>query len=863
LAGAPERLELPTDFPRPAILQHRGGEIRFLLDAALVGRVQKLARSSDATLFMVLLATFTLLTQRASGQNDISVGIPIANRPDQRLERVVGLFLNTLVLRTRVEPCGTFRDLLAEVRRTALAAYGKGSVPFGALVERLQPQRSLSHNPLFQVMLNLVNTRNATIELEGLRVTQLGNPQGMLAKFDLSLSLATAPDGTLDGRLEYNAELFLPETAAFLAECFVTLLSEAVARPDAPLPDLSCLGARPAARVAAAERVPLPARPVEFGTVEQSIPQRFAEQVRRFGERIAVQAGVVALSYRQLAAAAYRVAGAVALAAHAPQIGLLLPHDERMCIGILGTLAAGRSYVALDPAHPEERLAFILDDVGADLILCSADLVELAGRLTGSGRTVLPLDQLMLDPATLPSAPAPDAVAYILYTSGSTGRPKGVVQSHRNVLHFIREYTEALRIGPDDRLLQLASYAFDAAVMDMFGALLNGATLCPISPRARTMGEIGAVIAAERITIIHATPTVFRQLLAEDWIAPASVRLVVLGGETVRREDVLAFRSRFGPECVLVNGYGPTESTVTLQHFVAAGTELPRASVPVGRPVGGTDVALVDERGNEADLFGEIVIRSPYVALGYWRQASSSTFSDDPTRPGRRRYRSGDLARLLPDGALEFVGRRDGQVKLRGVRIELGEIEAVLRSHAAVGEAAVIVCPAERGEDRLVAYVSGDSTAAELKAYLARKLPSYMVPSAIVPVPALPLTVGGKLDRRALPAPAPEVYGNRPPVSPAETVLAEIWSELLGAPVTDVDTHFFDAGGHSLMAMQVVARVRERLGVALGLREVFEHARLGELARVVEGSLRGAALPELRPLPAGAAPVLSFAQQRL
>ncbi|MGE0862777.1 MAG: non-ribosomal peptide synthase/polyketide synthase, partial [Vicinamibacterales bacterium] len=874
LRDIPERLELPTDFPRTSKLQHRGGEAHVSIDAELVSRLDALARAEGGTLFMGLLAAFSVLLYRASAQKDICVGTPVAYRPALELENVAGLFLNTLVVRTRIAAGASFRDVLGVVRQGALGAYANQDVPFEYLVEQLQPHRTLSHAPLFQVMLNLVNTRSEPVRLDGLEVAQVSAPLGLLSKYDLSLSFAVLEDGGLDGRLEYNADLFAGETIEFLAECFMDLLRQVVERPAAPLAALSLPGVEARIRAGAA-RMPAPNRPrVDFGSIEQSIPARFAEQVRARPDAVAVRTHSAALTYRELDQRARRVAAAIMQRGAAGVVALLLPHDASMAVGILGALQAGRMYVPLDASHPVERLMQIAADAEVSALVSCAALDPLARQIAGASCALIDADNPGADPATDLPAVSPDSLAYVLYTSGSTGTPKGVVQNHRNVLHFIREYTERLRIDAGDRLLQVASYAFDAAVMDLFGALLNGATLFPVDLKRQTAREACDWIADEAITIYHSTPTVFRLLTEGLQRDLPSVGLVVLGGEAVAGADFESFRNRFSAECLFINGLGPTESTVTLQMFLDRNARLAGNSVPVGYPVANTGILLVDADCEPTELCGEIVIRSPHVALGYWRRESPE-FSDDPQHPGYRLYRTGDLARLLPDGSLEALGRRDGQVKLRGFRIELGEIESALRRHASVREAAVVLWAPEgawgsglgtskEGEPIIAAYVVSDAAPGELKAWLRETLPDYMVPAAIVPLAQLPITANGKLDRRSLPAPVADVIPGDAAglVTDAEQALAELWADVLARPVTDRTANFFDLGGHSLVAARLVARIRERLGVEAPLRLVFEQPVLHEQAAAIEQYRTGAVRPPIVHVP-NAPVTLTAAQQRL
>jgi amino acid adenylation domain-containing protein len=875
LADAPERLELPTDFPRPSVQQHRGGEVCFELPCPLADSLQSLAQTCDGTFFMVLVAAFNVLLHRFSGQRDICLGTPVANRPYDSLSGIVGLFLNTVVLRSQVPVGASFRGLMEGVRRTTLEALAHQEVPFETLVEHLQPNRNLNHHPLFQVFINLANTREETTRLEGLDIDTLSVTEEHASKFDLSLSLTKTASKTWSGRFEYDASLFSEETIRFLSECYLTLLERVVLSPDVPLADLSVLGARFTQRVSASPKLRPTALPSGFGTIEQSIPERFSAQVAQFPDHVAVLTPTQRLTYSELDHAARTVAAALQTLPETPRIGVLCPHDSSMIVGLLGVLMTGRAYIPLDPAQPANRLSYILEDTEVSIIVASKSLRPLAETLAGTSRTVVELEALTHAPLQELPKVSPDAVAYVLYTSGSTGRPKGVVQTHRNVLHFMREYTQNLAIRPEDRLIQVASYAFDAGVMDIFGALFNGATLCPVDLRKMTPQEAFEWMDDSKISILHVTPTVYRLLvssLGEDTHSRvAAIRLVVLGGEPVLRGDFEAFRKHFRRDCFFVNGLGPTESTVTLQHFLDGSGTVSRPSVPVGYPVGGTEIFLCHEDGEKSELFGEIVIRSAHVALGYWGQQSPS-FQDDPLQPEQRLYRTGDLGRLLPDGTLESLGRRDGQIKLRGFRIELGEIEAVLRQFAGVAEVAVALVQNEKvpgAEPKLCAYVRGEFKLEELQAYTRKNLPDYMNPAALVPMATFPMTVNGKLDRKALPIPAftEETASSALVGTESERLLSTLWADILRGGPYAPEAHFFQVGGHSLLATRLLSKIRQSFEVELPLVALFEHPVLRDQARVVDTTRRGSALAPITP--AKSAPTdsqtlpLSASQERL
>ncbi len=687
LAGAPPVLDLLTDRPRAPRQTSPGACESGLLSVGLSAQLKALSRREGVTPFMTLLAAFFTLLSRHTGQTDLVVGSPIANRTRVELESLIGLMMNTLVLRADLSGNPTFRELLARVGRSCVEAYAHQEMPFEKLLEELNPERTLSHSPLFQVLVTLQNAPAVAPRLEGLSVTPLP-VEVETSKFDLAVYFDDSAE-QISTSLHYNTDLFEASTVRWMLGHFHALLAGIVSDPDRPLSRLPIL--------AEADRKALPAPSHEIGPtvsflefpkeeIEQSITARFEQQAQRNPSRIAVRTATNTWTYERLAREAERVARSVVeLAGSGPhRIGLLFEQDASMLAAILGSLQAGKTYVPLDPSYPAERLAYMVQDSGATLILTNDRNLPLAASL-GEGRcAVASLDRLRPKiPASAAAAPTgPETVAYILYTSGSAGQPKGVVQNHGNVLHFIRAYTNRLRLQPDDRMSLLASYSFDAAVMDIFGALLNGATLCLWNFKAQGVAGLASWLAKEEITVLHAVPTVFRAFggsLNAGQQFP-KVRLVVLGGEEVHRGDVELYRRHFSRDCRLINGLGPTESTVALQYVLDHRTALPRNTVPVGYPVDDTEILLLDAEGRPTELRGEIAIRSAHVALGYWGkpEMTQAAFLPDPEGGARRLYRTGDLGRRLPDGAIEFLGRKDFRVKVRGHRIELREIEETL-----------------------------------------------------------------------------------------------------------------------------------------------------------------------------------------
>ncbi|MGJ7609270.1 amino acid adenylation domain-containing protein [Variovorax sp. LT1R20] len=846
LAGLPEQLELPTDRPRPAVSSHAGAAEIFRFDADLHRGLQTLAREGQASLFMVLQAGLAALFTRMGAGTDIALGSPIAGRTDEALDDLVGFFLNTLVLRTDTSGNPSFRELLARVRETDLSAYEHQDLPFERLVEVLNPQRSMARHPLFQVSLVFQNNARTSFSLPGLQVgTQ---PIDMSsAKYDLSFTLWEQFDTAgkaqgLTGRLDYATDLFDRATVRWMLHHFEALLRCVAANPatalfQIPLPNDA------AAEAASAATLPRPTQaftPIAREEIEQTLTHRFEAQVRRSPSAVAITHEGTAWTYEALDRKANGIAATLrrTLRPGAGRVLLLFGHGPEMVAAMLGVLKAGRSYVPLDPLHPAERLRFIAADSEGQVLLCEPGFNELAASVCDAGHIPV-LDQSQIAPADSASDAErhPGSETYVLYTSGTTGQPKGVVQVDRNVLHFIAAYTNALHLDASDRLTLFSSYGFDASVMDIYGALLNGAALAIHDLRQVEFEQLHGWLEAERITVWHSTPTVFR-LAAGGFQGrkSSSTRLIVLGGEEAAPSDLALLADNFGPDCLLVNGYGPTESTVTAQFFAHARSQVQGTRLPIGHTVEATRIVLLDPQGQPTDLFGELAICSRHVARGYLKrpELNAERFVADPSgAPDSHMYRTGDLARWRPDGMLEFLGRADQQVKIRGFRIEPGEIEAVLLRQPGVAQAAVVAREDQPGHRQLVGYaVAKDAEVLDahaLRAALSGYLPDYMVPAAVVVLDALPLTPNGKLDRRALPAPDLTPRNIRAPRTPQEEVLVTLFAEILGLARVGIDDNFFELGGHSLLATKLVSRVRSALGVELAIRALFEAPTIAQL----------------------------------
>jgi amino acid adenylation domain-containing protein len=882
LAGAPTLLELPSDRPRPAVRSHRGGLHHFRLPAALAEELNALARREGATLYMVLLATYQVLLGKYSRQDDVVVGSPIAGRTRPELEGLVGFFVNTIAVRGDLSGDPTFRALLGRVREGMLGAFAHQEVPFEKLVEELAPERSLSHNPLFQTLFVLQNaSAGEGLCLAGLRVEPV-SPEGLTSKFDLSLVLWEGGDG-VGGAMEYAADLFKAETIERMAGHFRVLL-EALARdPELRLSALPLLEDEERARVlgswsGAGESFP----------VDGTLHGRFEARAAQHPAAIALTFDGEPVSYGALNARANRLARRLRTLGVGPEsrVGLCVERSADLVAGVLAILKAGGAYVPLDPAYPAERLAYMAADSGVRVVLAQA---HLADRVPAEGVRIVELeaDLSAESGADLCLAADPAQLAYVIYTSGSTGRPKGVGVTHANVLRLFAATDAWFGFGADDVWTLFHSYAFDFSVWELWGALLYGGRLVVVPWEvSRDPESFRTLLARERVTVLNQTPSAFRQLIQADLAAgmPAeeqSLRCVVFGGEALERGSLREWVQKHGADRPrLINMYGITETTVhvTYHPLTAAELHAPGLGSGVGVPIPDLRAYVLDAYGQPLPVGvpGELCVGGAGPARGYLGRPAltAQRFVPDALsgEAGARLYCSGDLARWTADGTLEYLGRIDQQVKVRGFRIELGEIESVLAAQPGVAEAAVIV--RGTGEDvALAAYVvpAGEGVdAAALREALKQHLPEYMVPGAFVTMERLPLTSNGKLDHAALPD--PESAGTAradesdAPRTPTEELLAGIWAEVLKTGRVGALDDFFELGGHSLRATQVMARVQEAFGVAVPVRALFEHPTVRALADAIDAArLEGSApvLPPVVPVGTDGPLPLSFAQQRL
>jgi amino acid adenylation domain-containing protein len=870
-------LELPLDQPR----RRGAGAPRGRRDSFRVAlappALAAFGRRCGATLFMALLAVFKTLLLRYSGQSDIVVGSPIANRRHGELEGLIGFFVNSLVLRTDLGGNPTMFEACARVRETALGAYAHQDLPFERLVEELQPERRAGENPLFQVVFAVENAPRARPALAGLELSAVELPT-YVAKFDLFFDVWERADGC-ECVLEYNADLFAAASIARLAGHYGALLAAAAARPEARLAELPLLAAAELHQLLVEANDTLADYPRDA-----TIPELFAAVVRRQPEAVAVEQGETRLTYRELDRHANRLAWRLRRAGVGPEVlvGICLERSPDLAVALLAILKAGGAYVPLDPSHPRARLALLLADTRLPVLLTEEPLLP---RLPVHAATVILLDaerRRLAGESALPAASGagPLHLAYVTYTSGSTGRPKGVAIPHRGVLRLARGGGFA-RLGSGETHLLFAPLAFDASTFEIWGCLLNGGRLVVAPSGPLAIPELAGLVAAAGVTTLWLTASLFNQLRDSDLEGLGGLRQLLAGGDVLAPAQVRMVAGRLAG-CRVINGYGPTESTTFAACFPVAGPPAPAGAVPLGRPIGNTQVLLLDAALSPVPpgAPGDLYIGGDGLARGYLNrpELTAERFLPHPfpAQPGERLYCSGDRARRRPGGLLDFLGRRDGQVKIRGHRVEPGETEEALRGHPQVAAAAVVAVG--EGERQLVAYVAGMAEWGALREWLAARLPDYMVPALWVRLGELPLSPNGKVDRRALAArglPAAQSAAasaggaEGEPAAPRgeiEELLAELFAEGLGRGRVGREESFFELGGHSLLATRLVSRVREACGVELTLRALFAAPTPAALASAVTAGLGGAAAPE-RITPAarqaGGAVPLSFAQQRL
>ncbi|HYK02057.1 MAG TPA: amino acid adenylation domain-containing protein, partial [Thermoanaerobaculia bacterium] len=873
LAGVPQSLDLPADHPRPSVRSFAGAARGFALDAQLTGQLKRLAEQQGGTLYMVLLAAFKVLLHRYTGQNDICVGTPIANRQYGETDGLIGMFINTLALRSQVDAADSFAGLLTKVKTTCLEAYENQDAPFEKVVDLVCAQRNLAISPLFQVMVILQNTDMGGAVDDRIQLYPLDTD---VSKFDLTAEFTETPEG-LAGALRYSTALYEPETIDRLVGHFTSLCRAIAIAPGAEIGALEYISAPETHQLVSANN----ATQAEY-PADKCLHQLFAEQVALHPDRPAVVFGDQQLTYQELYDKSRDVAAYLRSLGVGPDslVGLFTERSLEMVVGLMGILQAGGAYVPLDPDYPAERLQYMLEDAAPAVVLTQE---RLKAGLPASPASVIALDSdwsaIAQHARTTPHESLDDVtsanLAYVIYTSGSTGVPKGVMIRHTGVVNLWNALENAVYESRSDwtRVSVNASFSFDSSVKQ-FVQLLSGRTLVLIPQDVRQdAGALLEFISHHQVDVLDCTPSQLVALTGAGMFG--STRHIpkgfLVGGEAI---DAALWRSLVQrPEAVFYNVYGPTECTVDATVArIAAERPFPH----IGRPVANTQIYILDSHRRlvPSGVCGELCVGGAGVARGYLNrpELTAERFIADPFGgdPHRRLYTTGDLGRWRPDGTIEYLGRNDQQVKLRGQRIELGEIEAQLARHAGVQEAVVITREDEPGEKRLVAYVTSTGAALgpeELRSHLLSRVPQYMVPAAFVELEALPLTPNGKVDRKALPRPEAEAYAHKeyePPQGRIEESLALIWQQLLHIERVGRNDDFFELGGHSLLATQLISRIRTRFDVGLPLKALFEGGSVAQLAALIAKGAKND-IPPIRPVDRSELDrlPLSFAQERL
>ncbi|GAX34041.1 non-ribosomal peptide synthetase [Nodularia sp. NIES-3585] len=847
LADAPPLLELPTDRPRPAVQTFRGGCFSFGLDTKLTASLQELSHKSGTTLFMTLMAAYATLLSRYSGQSDILLGTPIASRNHQELEGLIGFFVNTLVMRTRLEANPSFSDLLIQVRSVCMDAYANQEVPFEQIVEALQIERSLSHSPLFQVMFALQNTPMEQLQTPELAISPL-NLDNVNAKFDLTLQMwetNTEQGNSLEGFWQYNTDLFDQERIARMTGHFQTLLAGIVANPQAAVGTLPFLteGERHQLLVEWNDtHIPYPDT--------QSIHELFEEQVEKTPDAVAVVYEDESLTYRELNERANQLAHYLQTLGVKTEVlvGICVERSLAMIIGMLAILKAGGAYVPLDSSYPQERLAYMLNDSQVSILLTQA---QLGTQIPPTNAKIVFLDTAWekviskYSQQNLINQTLSHNLAYVIYTSGSTGKPKGITVTHQAV-HRLVCNTNYVNLTANHRVAQASNAAFDAATFEIWGALLNGARLVGITQEVLlSPPKLATQLQDQQIDFLFVTTALFNQLVNQVPGIFKTLHTVLFGGEAVEPNWVRTLLENQPPQRLL-HVYGPTENTTFSSWYLVEQVPAGATNLPIGQPIANTQIYILDRHLQPLPIGvpGELCIGGDGLARGYLNRPDltedkfiPNSIPEAQLTSSKKLYKTGDLARYLPDGNIEFISRIDNQVKIRGFRIELAEIEVILTQHPQVRDVVVIAREDKPGMKNLAAYVIPEGKqplSSELRSFLKEKLPDYMVPASFTVLEALPMTPNGKVDRRALPVPEFEFNHSTGFVSPrthAEKILVKIWQDVLRLKQVCIHNNFFELGGDSIIGIQIVARANQA-GLKLTPKQLFQHQTIAELAAV-------------------------------
>ena len=826
LQGQLPVLDLPTDYPRPVVQNPAGDRINFIINRELTNRLLEVAKESNGTLYMILLAGVNILLARYSGQEDIIIGSPIAGRPHTDLEQLIGMFINTLPMRNQPTGDKTVDQFIEEVRANALAAFQNQDYQFEKLVEALDLERDMGRNPIFDVAFTLQNMdfKGLASGEDGLQMTPL-ELETTTAKFDLTFS-GYEKEEEIHFTLEYKTSLFKAETIKRMINHYLNILNQITINQKE--------------KIAAVDMISLDEKEELISTFNntdtnypkgKSIVQLFEEVVATNSEKTALVYHGKSMTYGELNQKANRLARTLREKGVGPDqsVGILINRSFEMLVGILAILKAGGAYLPIDPGYPEERIKYMLSDSKTELLLTRSGMTDI--YQSGVEKFYLDDEQVYhLDPSNLKGNTGPDNLAYIMYTSGTTGQPKGILTRHYNIVRVVKK-TNYIEIGSDDKLLQLSNYAFDGSTFDIFGSLLNGATLVLMDQETViNLEELSTLIEEEKVTITFITTALFNAVIDLDPGIFANLRKILFGGERVSVPHVRRALEYLGQDRI-IHVYGPTESTVFATYYHINHVEPGRDNIPIGSPIANTKIYILgaNDQLQPIGVTGELCIAGDGLAAGYLNKGdlTEEVFVENPIIPGERIYRTGDLARWLDNGNIEFMGRKDFQVKIRGFRIELGEIKTQILTHPLVNETIILAQREENGSKYLVGYLVAEKELeiADLKVYLEDKLPKYMIPSHFIKLDQLPLTSNGKVNRKALPRPELDQQFTAeyiPPGNELERKMAKIWSEVLNVEQVGINDDLFQLGGHSLKATVLVGRIHKELDLKVPLTELFK-----------------------------------------
>lgn len=841
----PAALQFPADYPRPKSQDYEGGFQTFTVPSYICERLKGICKKEGTTLFMIILSAFQALLHRYSGQTDIFTGTVVANRNRKEVENLVGYFMNTLVLRTSFEGDPAFIDVLRQVKQMTLDAYTYQELPFDKLLEELKPERDVSRTPLFQVMFILHNTQKIELELPGLKMHQMETESGM-APFDLRLQLTETDDG-LKGGFDYSAALFKPSTVKRISEHLMNILEHVSDTPEAKISDVPMLTRLEQKQIL-----------YEFNNTyayypkEKTVCQFFEEQAGRIPDFPAVIFEDKQLTYGELNEKSNQLARFLGKKGvkQGSIVGIMLERSMEMIIGIMAIEKAGGAYLPIDPHYPEERINYILEDSGAAILLLDGryDTIKAGERI----EKIFVDDEGLYqgDSSNLPDKADPNSIAYLIYTSGSTGKPKGTMIEHHSLVNRLNWMQKKYPIDSSDTILQKTPFTFDVSVWEMFWWAMQGAKVCFLEPGAeKDPGRIVRSIVKNSITVIHFVPsmlTAFLEYLKDTVEAEkiSCLRQVFASGEALTPTQAGLFKSLLKKNGTkLANLYGPTEATIDVSYFDCS-MEDGLDSIPIGKPIDNTQLYVMDNKMKLQPIGvpGELCCAGACLARGYLNRPdlTAEKFVKNPFKPDMKLYRTGDLAKWREDGNIEYLGRLDFQVKIRGLRIELGEIEKSILLHSAVKECIVTAWEKQPGDFHLAAYVvcekESSIEAAALQSFLERTLPEYMVPRIFVFLEAMPLSPNGKADRKALPKPVFEKKKEYvAPRNNAESMIASIWKEELGLDTIGINDNFFEVGGHSLLLTRVHSRLSKQFEREFSLIELFTHSTISSLARYIAG----------------------------